>query len=101
MQDFSQSWSDGLALLVPLGRVASFSSLLFRCALIHCHRPDLLDYDKLNKVLSAEQTQSFIDELMPRPTDTETHCWPSRLLQNISIFLFVSSSLLQAFPQTT
>lgn len=43
--DFSSSWSDGLAL----------------CALIHCHRPDLLDYDKLNKSDRHGNTQLAFD----------------------------------------
>ncbi|OBZ68872.1 Alpha-actinin-like protein 1 [Grifola frondosa] len=45
VQDFSLSWSDGLAL----------------CALIHCHRPDLIDYDKLDKANRHGNTQLAFD----------------------------------------
>jgi len=45
VKDFSLSWSDGLAL----------------CALIHCHRPELLDYDKLDKNDRHGNTQLAFD----------------------------------------
>ncbi|KAI0081627.1 actin cross-linking [Panus rudis PR-1116 ss-1] len=45
VQDFTFSWQDGLAL----------------CALIHCHRPDLIDYDKLDKSARHQNTQLAFD----------------------------------------
>ncbi|KAA1469945.1 hypothetical protein DENSPDRAFT_920749 [Dentipellis sp. KUC8613] len=45
VQDFTYSWADGLAL----------------CALIHCHRPDLLNYDKLDKSNRHANTQLAFD----------------------------------------
>ncbi|KAG9315739.1 actinin-like protein [Chiua virens] len=50
VQDFSVSWSDGLALSAIAFLRRDYQLIICRCALIHCHRPDLLDYDKLDKV---------------------------------------------------
>lgn len=72
MQDFSLSWSDGLALCV-LSRYFPKRILKFhRCALIHCHRPDLLDYDKLDKVRGIDALYLYKHANLTRKTGTET-----------------------------
>ena len=45
VKDFKRSFANGLALYVPRSRIP----LMDRCALIHRHRPELLDWDRLDK----------------------------------------------------
>lgn len=57
VQDFHRSWKDGLPLygLLLHGfsrrqlRALTLHHLIHSCALIHKHRPDLLDYNALDK----------------------------------------------------
>ncbi|OZJ03938.1 hypothetical protein BZG36_02934 [Bifiguratus adelaidae] len=63
VKDFTYSWTDGLAF----------------CALIHRHRPDLLDYDKLDKSDRHGNTQLAFDVAqehlgIPKLLDVEDVC---------------------------
>ncbi|KAF9077523.1 actinin-like protein [Rhodocollybia butyracea] len=90
VQDFSTSWSDGLAL----------------CALIHCHRPDLLDYGKLDKADRHDNTrlafQIAADHLnIPQLLEVEDLCDSSHpdersVMTYIASFFHAFSSMDQA-----
>lgn len=69
------------------------SAMVDRCALIHCHRPDLIDYDKLDKVMLLVNTRTdCILTLGVRLIGTATLVLPSKLHKNTSVFLSASSS---------
>ncbi|KAH7927772.1 hypothetical protein BV22DRAFT_1150413 [Leucogyrophana mollusca] len=90
VQDFSVSWSDGLAL----------------CALIHCHRPDLLDYDKLDKSDRHGNTRRAFEIAaehlgIPQLLEVEDLCDSSRpdersVMTYIASFFHAFSSMDQA-----
>ncbi|KAH8114728.1 actin cross-linking [Phellopilus nigrolimitatus] len=79
VHDFTYSWTDGLAL----------------CALIHCHRPDLLDYDKLDKADSHANTRLAFrvaeEQLgIPQLLDVEDLCDAARPDER-SVMTYVAS----------
>lgn len=90
VQDFSTSWSDGLAL----------------CALIHCHRPDLLDYNRLDKSARHHNTKLAFDVAerdlgIPRLLDVEDLCDAQKpdersVMTYIASFFHAFSSMDQA-----
>jgi|ERR1700722_3479906 len=77
VQDFSRSWSDGLALFVSRCNVSGMTVrdlFALRCALIHCHRPDLLDYDGLDKVYKLFAILPYRMLKNDRPIAAQTLC---------------------------
>lgn len=49
VRDFSASWNDGLALYVTRRTFRDFTNSGASCALLDIHRPDLIDFEKLDK----------------------------------------------------
>ena len=73
----------------------------YRCALIHCHRPDLLDYDKLDKVRHFDYYDKFkYSSWSCRPIGMGTHCSLSTLPPNIWISRYIVPPRISYFGLT-
>lgn len=101
VQDFSISWSDGLALYVVLPLYARLSTKSYsRGALIHCHRPDLLDYDKLDKAYHTPPCSFTFSPFSNRQTDTRIPALRLKWQLNTLEFRYACFKILGRFHLT-